>query len=171
MGMTWLHTMDNAGRTPLDRALGTGHRALVEAILATDNPAAIMAPGATPLHRAAAMGLTTAIQTLLLCGADVKARDTQGETALHYAVREGHLDTVHALLERSDPNAACNRGLTPLHWASITGRADLFELLVVFGGDPFVRGEYLDGLNAIDVAASMDYREIAELLEEKMMVA
>lgn len=172
MTNAWLYIMDGSGMTPLDRAFGSGHRAIAEALMNQEKALDAKTDG-TPLHRAALKGLTAAVSSLLRCAADPRARNAQGETPLHLAVREGHYDTARVLLEQSkaDPNATCTHGLTPLHWASITGRGDLFELLLAHGGDPWVRGEYLDGLTSIDIAMSMGYAELTEWLEQRLLVA
>jgi ankyrin repeat protein len=47
---------------------------------------------------AAAKGDETAVRDLLAKGADVKARDGQGQTALMMAAAKGHADVVNALL-------------------------------------------------------------------------
>ena len=172
MNNTWLHIMDGTGMTPLDRAFGCGHQAIAETLMCQERPQEA-ASETTPLHRAARKGLASAVKSLLRCAANVHDIDTRGETPLHLAVREGHYETAQVLLEqgKADPNAVCTRGLTPLHWASITGRSDLFELLLAHGADPWVRGEYLDGLTSIDIAVSMGYPELTEWIEARFSVA
>src|SRR5215470_15080809 len=55
-----------------------------------------------------------AIQTLLPQHVDLSATDTDGSTALHWAVRRDDLDTVNALIRGgADPKTANRYGVTP----------------------------------------------------------
>jgi len=66
-----------------------------------------------------------------------------GMTALHYAVREGHRETVRALLDagaRVD-QPTLGDGSTPLLVAAINGRYDLAMELLERGADPDVASE------------------------------
>lgn len=57
-----------------------------------------------------------------------------------------------ALKERGgDPNIRSADGLTPVHLAAIWGRCTVLEILLKFGGDPFLL-EYKFSLNAEDLA-------------------
>lgn len=69
----------------------------------------------TPLIYYAEVGNLRQVVRLLRGGADVGARDTFGETALHYAAGNGHDDVVKALvLAGSDLRWTNGRGDTPL---------------------------------------------------------
>ena len=51
--------------------------------------------------------------------------DQEGSTGLHWAVREGHVEIAHILLEASvDPNHSDAAGVTALHLASRKGHVD-----------------------------------------------
>ena len=52
----------------------------------------------SPLHGAAAQGVTRAVGTLLAKGGDANQRDEHGWTPLMWASKGSHLDTVRALL-------------------------------------------------------------------------
>jgi len=161
----WLHTLDDSGKTPLDRAFGSGHMALAEMMLrqVRDDENA-MERKSPPMHRAAYLGLTDAVRSLLRLGTDPTQLDDLCETPLHKAVREGHIDTVEALLETCDVNAESNIGMTPLQWACVTGNREIVELLLGHGADPSKRDECIDGMTAIEMAQSLGYTEIAELI-------
>lgn len=162
MANNWLHTMDAHGLTPLDRAFASGHMAIAELMLRQEKEDQSEAlKGSTPLHRAAYLGLADAVQSLMTYGADPLAIDRQGETALHKAVRKGHMAVVKLLIERSDVNAVSYIGMTPLHWAAGTGNLDLVKLLLSHGADPTVPDEYIDGLCAVNLAGTMGYKEIS----------
>lgn len=57
------------------------------------------ASGSTPLHIAAQNGYGDAsdVSTLLLCGANVDARNARGETPLLAAAKRGHCEVVDLL--------------------------------------------------------------------------
>ena len=49
------------------------------------------------LHGAALMGYTETAELLISKGANVNAKDDDGWTPLHYAVREGHTKIIELL--------------------------------------------------------------------------
>ena len=55
--------------------------------------------GSTALHRAAASGETACVEALLAAGADIKAKDDEGKTALDLA-KQAMRDGVIAVLEQ-----------------------------------------------------------------------
>jgi len=71
--------------------------------------------GRTALHCAATLGNMTALQQLLLFGANVHAQDVSGETPLHRAARTNELLAAELLIARgADIHAENNAGQTPL---------------------------------------------------------
>ncbi|MBX3176515.1 MAG: ankyrin repeat domain-containing protein [Candidatus Hydrogenedentes bacterium] len=161
----WLHALDESGKTPLDRAFGSGHMALAEMMLRqVREDEKELEKKASPMHRAAYLGLTDAVQSLLRIGGDPTQVDSLNETPLHKAVREGHIATVAALLESCNVNAEGSMGMTPLHWACVTGNKDIVELLLTRGADPNKRDECIDGLTAAEMAEKLGYIEIVDLI-------
>nr|CAD7405709.1 unnamed protein product [Timema cristinae] len=69
----------------------------------------------TALHCAASRGHTDCLETLVsLCGAEVDVIDTNGCTALFYAVTLGHADSTQLLLTYgAEPNRQDRKGRTP----------------------------------------------------------
>jgi len=89
--------------------------------------------GFTGLHGAAYLGMVGAAVGLLGMGkCDLGATDVAGNTAISWAVRQGHDDVVEVLLKWEDvsPNTADRDGVTPLHRAVIDGRADIVKMLL-----------------------------------------
>ncbi len=89
--------------------------------------------GFHPLHSAAALGLLDQFgpncqeaieicQLLIDSGADVAARDGDGNTPVHWASRAGHSEVLGLLLLKSCPLDVQNdAGETALHWAMRAG--------------------------------------------------
>ena len=83
------------------------------------------------LIRAARRGDLSRVETLLDQGADVKAKDNEGVTALMTAALEGHSAVVNTLLQRgADVNAKTKEGNTALCEAAWGGHAGIVQALL-----------------------------------------
>ncbi|KAL7954774.1 ankyrin repeat-containing domain protein [Trichoderma compactum] len=94
--------------------------------------------GFTALHVIAYWGLDKMMLLLATCKSkiDVKAQDSRGETALHLAAQQGHLDVLRLLLQAAaDVDTANGRGETPLIRAARNGHTALVECLLQSGAD------------------------------------
>ena len=67
---------------------------------------------------------------LLDAGAEIAHADGGGNTALHKACANGHVDCVRALIERGAPHPPNDSGNTPLHWAVQNKQTDAVRALV-----------------------------------------
>ncbi|MDR0378729.1 MAG: ankyrin repeat domain-containing protein, partial [Candidatus Accumulibacter sp.] len=87
--------------------------------------------GWPPLVYAAYNGHTEIVDYLAERGAGVDARTENGSTALFFAARFGHFDTVRTLLEKhhADPSIVNDRGETAVDWAR-KGRHSEVEALL-----------------------------------------
>ena len=82
-------------------------------------------------------GNKVAVRSLLQKKADVNAPQTDGTTALHWAVRLDDLETAEQLIRAgANVSAATRAGATPLQLAVINGNAAMIEKLVKVGADP-----------------------------------
>ncbi len=81
------------------------------------------------------------MQALIDHRADIRARSNSGATALLFAVRQGDLAAVRALVAAgADVKAARPDGATPLLVAVINGHEDLVDFFLDKGADPNVEG-------------------------------
>ena len=168
MTSIWLHKMDVEGKTPLGRAFDSGHRAIAEMLIRQEEAEKTGGDdGPDALHRAAGLGLTDAVKSLIEFGFKITEDEIHRETPLHKAVKKGHVETAEALLVISDVNAPSDVGMTPLHWASITGDAEAAQLLLRHGADPYIRDESMDGLNAVEIASLMGYAELSAVYDAR----
>ena len=127
----------------------------------------------TPLHLASAHGHMKATRMLIEHGADVSARNKNGQTPLHLASRNGEAKVARMLIERGAGVAAQNkRGETPLHVASKTGQAEAARILVERGADMATqnkRGEtpLCLALTLLSLFSKMGQVEVARMLIER----
>jgi hypothetical protein len=98
----YFHPFDN--RTPLHWAIDKGEIQTAQAILGQHHQLAVINQkdnnfGDTPLLLAAKLGRTALIAPLFAAGADPALTDTRNNrTPLHWAIREGKIQTVQAIL-------------------------------------------------------------------------
>ncbi len=189
-----------ADESPLFEAVKKGDKAEVEALLAKGADVnAKDRHGKTPLHQLAehpgddalfietirAQGLDPSpflwkgkeiAELLLTKGADVNAKDKDGNTPLHWAIFHGHTGLANLLLDNgADVNARGKDGMTPLLYAfpsSATSleRKDNVELLIAKGADVNARDNHGRGRTLQENAASMGESGIVELLQEHIMI-
>mmetsp|Transcript_33848 Transcript_33848/g.83163 ORF Transcript_33848/g.83163 Transcript_33848/m.83163 type:complete len:594 (+) Transcript_33848:42-1823(+) len=92
------------------------------------------------------------------------ARGMYGDTALHAACANGHLDMVSYLLEQeADPSIQNDMGQTPLFVAAMHANVRCVEKLITGGAD--IRRISIDGKNALDVACSLECRFLLRSLQ------
>ena len=101
------------------------------------------------------------VEWLARHGGNVSAGDDDGDTPLHVAVLNGHLDMVERLLSLGAGVEPAERmsGRTPLHYAALGGLRNIVEALLKHGANPNVR----DACGETPLALAED-KETADLL-------
>ena len=128
--------------------------------------------GSYGLHIAASFGLTVIVSLLLKTGIDVDQTHDDGQTALHWACKNGHLETVRYLIDqKADVNARMIRNpSTPLVIAAANGHLPIVELLVnnhaEINDDCPLFQLSVPGLPALQEASLYGHIEIAKYLLE-----
>ena len=103
------------------------------------------------------------IKELIDMGADVRAEDTEGNTALMRASFWGHRDVAEVLIQKgADVNATDSNGETALMLASFYGYKEIAELLIKAGAD--VSAEDIKCNTALRGASKNGHKEVVELL-------
>ncbi|KAL7928629.1 hypothetical protein V8C35DRAFT_317810 [Trichoderma chlorosporum] len=115
------------------------------------------------LGLASSFGLTAVASNLINSGSSLHERDSNGQTALHHAVENGHADTAALLLGRgAEVNSRDLAGSSPLHQASTKADETTVKLLILNGADV----NAVDGYDATPLyrAAEAGDEAVARLL-------
>lgn len=125
-----VNALDDQGRSALFHACNCNLRVNVEALLGHPGinlDASRVSDSSTPLINAAYMGHHELVALLLLNGANVRAKNRNGLTALHHAVFNGHSIVLHQLLDHSADIAldVDKQGRNVLHFAFLNGHPSL----------------------------------------------
>jgi ankyrin repeat protein len=123
-------------------------------------------PNSTPLIEAAKEKQTHVALKLIAEGADVKAREVDGTTALHYAAHNGDVELVAKLLRAgADPAVSNDYGATPLGEAAVFGNTEIIRLLLRAGAPADQPNP--EGQTPLMVVARTGNVEAAKLLLKK----
>ncbi|CAK9098923.1 Ankyrin-3 (ANK-3) (Ankyrin-G) [Durusdinium trenchii] len=163
---------DSDGNTALLVALKRGHQKCVTLLL---KAAAKENWGIKPddaLHLACQNGYSDMVQTLLDVGADLGAKDSDGNTALLVALKRGHGNCVILLLRAiasefwgiKPDDVVTQFGETALHLACQKGYLDLVQTLLDVGADP--GRSTICGDSPLHLAALEGHAEVVKLLLE-----
>jgi len=135
--------------------------------------------GESPIHIACRSGYTSAMYYLLLHGAKIDAKTSDGRTVLHCCVYakewslEGlkYLESSYQVTNQIDVNHRDRAGRTALHHAAIQGDENVCAWLVQKGANPTMRDAGL--MTASDLASRSNLKSLANMLkshEEKFSV-
>lgn len=129
-----LNARNESGDTALHRAVETGMKQLLEALLARGaDVQARTRNGEAALHLAALHAEPVFAELLLAAGADPRARNAEGETPLHWAALSGHIVVVQRLLARgADARQKTAKGFTARDYARREGHPEIAKLLERF---------------------------------------
>ncbi len=122
--------------------------------------------GETPLILAILGGQPAVVDLLIERGADIRARNSGGFTALHAAAYVGDADTASKLLGTgANVNDQENKaGVTPLSVAAEQGHVEMTRVLVEHGAD-LEAGER-NGYTPLSRALWRDRKEMVSLLQQ-----
>jgi len=122
--------------------------------------------GDSLLHDLATIGATQVIEAILVKypDTDINIRNFDGKTALHDACQQGHLDTVHLLLQHeAKVNTLKKADWSPAMLAvTHPGRLEILKLLVEFGADLTLCNK--DGWTAFQIGSRSGDLEVLQFI-------
>jgi hypothetical protein len=120
----------------------------------------------TPLFLACFLGLLSVIDDLSsLKSINWNQRNLNGDTGLHLAAANGHVEVVQQLLGKgAELEAKTNFGWTALHRAASAGHEKVVKLLLEKGADIEAKTNY--GWTALHCAASAGHEKVVKLLSD-----
>ena len=127
------------GDSPIHTASIYGHLPIIEYLIAKQN-VNIDTRGfnqMTPLHYACEGGHIPIIQYLISIGANINAKDSNGDYVIHYASKNGLLSIIQYLIEEQniDINIKGQFERTPIHYACSNGHFPIVQYLISRGAD------------------------------------
>lgn len=166
---------DNYGMTPLHYAASKGNVTAVKELLQCDGIRVdqVDTSGSTALHCAATDGVPEVVEALLEAGADVRAKDSEKMTPIHFACADGQINTVKVLFRHVEKPQCTftasemledrNReGETALHAAVEGGYLDIVQICLEKGAK--VRARRGNLAHPLHIAAINGHIEIAQCL-------
>lgn len=165
-----VNIQDKQQDTPLHDACLFGDEWIVEKLLDSGADALITNDeNLIPLHIACREGFTEVVKVMMRmrfdkCSEMVSSYDNQYNTPLHFACRSGNVEIAKLLfLNRADPTAIKEDGITPLHIAAREDFVEIAEVLLQFEGlDINVRDDELN--TPLHLAARFNNIEMIEFL-------
>lgn len=117
-----------------------------------------------PLHVAVCASAYEALDWLCAHGYSWTQTDAQGDTLLHYAIKNGDACMTKYLLvyKGIGINQRNNAGQTPLHYACQIGNYDICMMLLAFYAD--IEQEDKEGIKPLIYAVRENHTKVAELL-------
>ena len=165
-GEAEVNIVNDYGATPLYVAAGNADAKINQLLLrAGADPNVTLHSGESPLMVAANRNRLDTARLLIEHGADPNPREIRGgQTALMWAVSEGHPEMVELLIDnRADVNAPSNSGFTSLMFAAQKGDAETAEILLKAGALANAV-MFRSGLTALMIASIGGFDKVARVL-------
>ena len=133
-----INCRDQQGCTPLHYAVWAGQQDAVECLAGLGaNVNCFDEHGSTPLHYASHAGNEPLARCILELGPSINFQNLCRETPLHNGCKEGNAVTLTETLISHGADIRCEDelGRTPIHFASLAGKASVVECLHFFGAN------------------------------------
>ncbi|CAL5341797.1 unnamed protein product [Camellia sinensis] len=162
-GIAILRMRNKWGNTVLHEAVRNHNLRVAEFLIKVDPGLACFEnnTGESPLYLAARDGMLTIVKRILMAACSSAYGGSDGQTALHATIVEGHSDVMEALV-RAKPELikeADHHGRTPLYYAASMGDRRTVQRLLQLHTDIVYMSDQ-DGLSPLHVAASRGHTNI-----------
>lgn len=117
----------------------------------------------SPLHLAAYFGQKDIVELLLAEGADFRAQNRDGRTAMGLANENGHTEVAELIRKHANRSGYSKEIMTFFDYAAV---GDMEQIRSFISKDIDVNAKRQDGTTPLHLAIRRDYRDIAELLIE-----
>ncbi|XP_062509678.1 ankyrin-3-like [Corticium candelabrum] len=166
-----VNAADYKGWTPLHTACQLDHRDAAKMLIRHDASITSQTSGhgCMPVHVAAQFGSLGAMQELLHVNGDVMCFAADNYTPLHYAAWGGHVDVIRYLLSLDCKHDLLEAktftdGYTAVHVASLHGKRDALNELMLRGGSPRIKTKR--GIDCYGLSAQGNHTECMKMLSE-----
>ena len=140
--------------TPLEIAAFCGHSEVVKLLI--EKGADLSGRVGNPMREAVEKGNENVILLLLKAGVDPDKGDSNGKTAMHFAVYACESSSTKVLIDAgAQIDKTDNNGETALHYAAKYGKRKVFKLLVKSGAD--LKKVNHEGKTPIDIAVETNH--------------
>ena len=157
------------GKTPLHFACVKGHISIAEYLISKGADVNIRDQnGKCTIHYASQGGLLSIIKYVIeRCNCDIDIRDFTNQTPLHYACqiysdkKESQLQIIQYLISKgANIEAKDNKGMTPLHYATLSFRPAVIKFLLSKGANRNIKDN--DGCTPYNYAITEEILKIYE---------
>lgn len=158
------------GFTALDWAIQAGDSELVQRLVQSTSggvlPNFSQHQSFPPLIAAVAHNHEAIVQSLVQSAADVNVRHPSGLTALLVACQSGLSGIVKFLVQQSGISCtvALDNGMTPMHFAVVSGDVEVVDRLLQLGVSPFQRHRLSDGCTPFLLAAKLGLTKVLAVM-------
>ena len=125
----------------------------------------------TPIFLGSLYGLHGTVEILLNKYESPMAPNNLGETPIHIAATNGHLEIVKLLVAHTDPTSVMTfnqLGYNPIHMAATNGHLNVIKFLVAYTETPNVNAPFQHTLKLtpIQIAFILGHHDVVEFLKE-----
>ena len=120
----------------------------------------------SPLHLAAYFGQRDIVERLLATGADFRAQNRDGRTAVGLAEEKGHSEVVELICKHANRSGYSKEIMTFFDYAAAGDMSDMEQIRSFISKDIDINAKTQDGTTPLHLAIREGYRDIAELLIE-----
>ncbi|TSJ80112.1 MAG: ankyrin repeat domain-containing protein (plasmid) [Candidatus Cardinium sp.] len=156
----------NVHSNPLEIAVRNKNKEMVSLLLSYGAEVRFDKNGISSVFNSLEVNNNQEILDVVLCHfADIGKKDSVGLTPIHWACRDGHLNVVKHILDKSPflvHNTDNPYKFTPLHWAARRGFKEIVELLIAKGASKAAKSK--SGFTPLMLAIANKHKALEGIL-------